>query len=396
MAATPSPAPTMRQAGLGPLLLVGVLTVGAVSGVLVALSVNGTPLVTDGGLSVADSELAETAIGRQPGSGDEAGAAPADDAGPTTTVAGAAATSSLLLSPSTLLSPEAELWSSPAPKVDPQDTALDAYGVFTAPNVDSRLASFVVVDDMIVTSAAAIDGRKAFWLRADGQWTAADLVMADPYTDVAVLRSAEPLPNLPPPSEIGEAPVAGAEVVARPAPLAAGYADDAGHVGFVVSPGEVITTSLNRLCYDAFATSLPASMTPPGSALLDADGHTVAMTIATEAATAAAVPMSVVAEVARSMTESGSPATAWLGIEATVDSAGRTLVIDVVPSGPAADVLMPQDVILSIDGRSVQNPDHLVHLVRAIETDVEAELTIERDGATELVDVRPAPVAARG
>ncbi len=368
----------MRESGLRPLVLVGVLAVGAVSGLVVALSVSGLSLLGDGGLAVVDADLAEAAIGQ-----------------PTTTVPASPAPTSLEVTPGTEPEADIELWSAASPP-----SALLVHGVFATTDVTSRLASFLVHDGMIITSAAAVDGQDSLWLRVDGRWVPASVTMADPYTDVALLQTADSSPDeLFGPSihtVSAKQPEPGDQVTVRIAPTGDGSTEEAERSGLVVAPNGPVKTSLNRHCYDAFITPFQSSIVPPGSALIDEKGVVVAMTISTPEPTAAAIPMTKVVDVARSMTELGSPAAVWLGIEAGADTDGRTRVLDVVEDGPAADVLIADDVILSVDGRTVENPDHLVHLVRAMVTGTDTELMIERDGMTRSMNVRPSPTAAQG
>jgi len=397
-AAAQSSPPTLREAGLGPLVLTGVLAVGAVSGLLVALSIGGLSLVGDGGLRVVDGDMVEAAIGQPTDPESESGAGE-PDAGeqPTTTVAPGPTQTSLRLTPQVPPDPEVELWSETVTGPTSDEVLLLAYGVFASTDADHRLASYLVHDDMVITSAAAVYGRDTLWLRVAGRWVSASVAMADPYTDVAVLQTADPLPaELSSPTVFAGQPEPGAEVTVRLAPPGDEPTAEAGRTGYIAPTDQSVKTSLNRRCYDAFATSLPSSLAPPGSAMVDGGGSVIGMTISTPGPTAAAIPMATVIGVARTMMEVGSPAAVWLGIEAGSDADGRTRVIDVVDPGPAAGVIMADDVILSIDGRRVENPDHLVHLVRGIDPDVESEIVIERDGTTESVSLRPAPIATKG
>lgn len=390
-----TPAPTVREAGLGPMVLTGVLAVGAVSGLLVALSVGGLSLFDAGGVRVADRDLAGAAIGQRIDADSDAGAGIEVDEQTTTTAAAAVPPTSLQLTPPAASEVEIEVWSATSSGPTADEVLLLAYGVFASPNVDDRLASYLVHDGMVVTSAAAVSGRDRIWLRVAGRWASASVAMVDPYTDVAVLQTTEPLPeNLSSSTVEAGRPEPGASVTVRLSPTGVEATDDAERTGIVAIPGEPVKTSLNRNCYDAFTTSLHSSLAPPGSAVVDPDGAVIGMTISAPQPTTAAVPIATVIEVAHSMMDVGSPASVWLGIEAGADTEGRTRVIDVVNRGPAADILMADDVIVSIDGQMVENPDHLVHLVRGIGTDVDAAVVIERNGTEESVSVRPAPVTA--
>ncbi len=388
--------PTMRESGLGPLMLFGVLTVGAVSGALVATTLGWNQFLGDSGLTVADGDLAEVAIRQHVESRRDAGGqTSAGTASTTSTSAPMSTSTTLAIAPSGVVPPEIEVWSATNPNTDIAQIELMTYGVFAAPKADARLASFIVHDDIVVTSAAAVSDHERLWLRVAGRWTSATLAMADPYTDVAVLTTEEPLPDdLSIPSISTDQPEAGREVTLQIAPIDAAVRGESARRGLIGQPGEGVMTSLNRHCYSAFTITLDASSTPPGSAIIDDDGAIIGMTISTYEPTAAVVPMSIVTDIARSMTEFGSPTANWIGIEAAADGTGRTRLIEVTPDGPAADVLMADDVIVSVDGQPVENPDHLVHLVRGIGTESDATFVVERDGDTEALSIRPASVPA--
>lgn len=395
MAASGPPA-AVRQAGLGPMVLTGVLAVGAVSGLLVALSVGGFSVLDSGSVRVADNDLTGAAIGhRNDADPGERAVTEVDEQ--TTTTAPAAMTSTSVQLPAAPSSEvEIEIWSATSTGPTAAEVLLLAYGVFASPNAEDRLASYLVHDEMVLTSAAAVSGRDRIWLRVAGRWAPASVAMADPYTDVAVLRTGESLPeNLSSPAVAAGRPEPGTSVTVRLGPTGIEMADEAGREGIVASPDQPVKTSLNRNCYDAFTTSLHSSSAPPGSAVVDPDGVLIGMTISAPQPTAAAVPIATVADVAHSMMDLGSPSSVWIGVEASADSKGQTRVIDVVAPGPAADILMTDDVIVSINGETVEDPDHLVHLVRRLGAETDAEIRIERDGTTESVSVRPAPVAAK-
>ncbi len=387
MGATSSSPPTMRESGLGSLLVFGTLVLGAVAGSLVALSVSGLSPFVGQGLSVADGDMVGVALNPDFESRPKLGALVES----TTTSTTSPSTTSVTVAASPAQS-TVELWALDESDQSSRLAALSRNGVFSYRSGAHRLASFVVVDDLVVTSAAVVDERSDVWLRVDGQWTPADVVALDPYTDVAVLLPAEPLPaDGAPEAAVGPAPDLGAAIRVQILP---GHDDGQmaiEELGFVGQAEELVTTALHRYCYDAFITSLPSS-SPPGSAVVDEFGAVVGMTISAMGPLTAAVPIATVQEVARSMVESGSPSDSWLGVKAADDD-GRTRLTEVLPLGPSADSLRPEDVILSVNGEAVENPDHLVHLVRQVDLDVDVELLIERGGSTKPVTIVAAQVA---
>lgn len=72
---------------------------------------------------------------------------------------------------------------------DPAPGMLGPFGpaVYAAKDVDRLLGSFVAVDNLLLTSAKALDGLDRVYLLIDQSWIPATVAGADPRTDVAVL-----------------------------------------------------------------------------------------------------------------------------------------------------------------------------------------------------------------
>lgn len=92
--------------------------------------------------------------------------------------------------------------------------------------------------------------------------------------------------------------------------------------------------------------------------------------------------------------------TGWLGL--TVDDSvvtGRLSVVDVAPDGPAAKAgIRPQDVLLALDGKPLNNDDELAAALAAIAPGQEVKAAIGRDNRVENVAVTasPRPTDSRG
>ena len=74
------------------------------------------------------------------------------------------------------------------PTVSIEAESAPVYGIYRNRSDDGRLGSFLVIDGQVVTSASALDGRAAVWVRVASDWFGATVVAADPLTDVALLE----------------------------------------------------------------------------------------------------------------------------------------------------------------------------------------------------------------
>ncbi|MEM9651637.1 MAG: PDZ domain-containing protein [Actinomycetota bacterium] len=75
------------------------------------------------------------------------------------------------------------------PLTAPAPGMLGPFGpaVYAEPDADRLLGSFVAVDDLVLTSARALDGLDQVYLLIDQSWIPATVVGSDPRSDVAVL-----------------------------------------------------------------------------------------------------------------------------------------------------------------------------------------------------------------
>ena len=102
-----------------------------------------------------------------------------------------------------------------------------------------------------------------------------------------------------------------------------------------------------------------------------------------------AVPSNTVAKIADALITDGSVEHAYLGVAIEDDSGSSGTTLAEVRSGtPAAEAgLQSGDVVTEFDGESVDSADELRRLVDAKSPGDQVELTIERDGDTQTVEV---------
>ncbi|MDH3680519.1 MAG: S1C family serine protease, partial [Acidimicrobiia bacterium] len=247
-----------------------------------------------------------------------------------------------------------------------------------------RLGGFVALEEMVFTSASALDGRDRVALLAGGAWTEADVIGADPITDVAVLAIADGsiATTAPAPDEIGAVPIAPPVPGIRVALAMPGTIDPALATGAVIGADLRATTPTGSEVYGALRTSVGRRPGAPGSALRTEDtGGVVGFVIDSSGYLLSAIPIERVLEIGRAFLEWGLPAIEWLGIEATTADEGGVVVTDVVAGGPAMDAgAVTGDGILALDGVLVENLDHLVYLIRMAGVGTVVTLDLLRDG----------------
>ncbi len=359
---------------MGSLAAIGALAFGGAVAILLYASLAGVPIQVGGNLS--------TDVAFE--SSDREGGATGD------TPDGAAA-SLALPSPSsgddlTTFSQESsdeggEAPTDPTAKLDdPIAKALAITGVFSNPTKEGRLASFLVVDGMILTSASALDGRSAVWLALSDQWTEADVIGRDVYTDVAVIRPSQWLDGLTELSLHSAEGGVGQDVAID---LLAGQLDEdhpARWTGAISRTNDAAENGGGRAWFDSLRLSIPSPHSAPGAPVLAETGTAVGMTINSDAPLAVAVPLATAADVARSLVTIGCASPAWIGVEVATDESGETRLLNIDPTSPAHDLLQPDDVVVSVNHAPLQNADHLVYIVRSTEIGTDLDLVVSRGG----------------
>jgi len=285
----------------------------------------------------------------------------------------------------------------------------------------------------IITNNHVVAGADKITVQfADGSMVPAELVGADPDSDLAVIKV-----NLPPdrltPVKIGDSTQVkvGQLVVAIGNPFGLGNTMTVGFVSALERSLPVNSergTGGNFTIPNIIQTDAPINPGNSGGVLLNAEGEVIGVpsaiisSVSSSAGIGFAIPTEIVAKVVPALIEGGSYDHAWVGIQGTtltpdmaeamgLDAAQRgALVITVIAGGPAeAARLRGSERIVTIDG--VQTPvggdviigfddtpitkfEDLVAAIGQVLPGTEVTLTILRDGETETVpitlDARPA------
>lgn len=265
-------------------------------------------------------------------------------------------------------------------------------------------------DGHVVTNAHVLRGAEVIRVQlSDGRLYEAELVGADPLTDIAVVRLPETHGLIPAVRASGQHPRQGERVFAFGSPF-----------GFKFSMSEGIISGLGREPEGAVASSYgytnfiqtDAAVNPgnSGGPLVNVRGEVVGMNVAiatgsesegtTEGQSAGisfAIPLPVIESVVSQLIETGTVRRGFLGINlpGRVEDAQRVgfngfgvLVSGVTDGGPADLAgVRRNDVITAIDGQEVTGIGVLRSLISTIKPGQAVELRLWRDG--EMVTVEP-------
>jgi S1-C subfamily serine protease len=283
-------------------------------------------------------------------------------------------------------------------------------------------SGFVIDEDgHIVTNAHVVDGAESVQvtLGEDGESFDADVVGADPSTDIAVLQVDAPDDQLHPLTlgDSGSVKV-GDPVVAIGNPFGL---DRTVTAGIVSALQREISSPNGFTINDVIQTDAPINPGNSGGPLLDAAGRVIGVNSQIEASggngnvgIGFAVPIDTTREVAQQLIEDGEVQHAYLGVSGTdvtpeiadvlnLDSDQGALVQSVVPDSPADDagieagdadatiggqpVRAGGDVITAVDGDSVSDMSDVIAAVNSKQPGDELELTLLRGGNERTVTV---------
>jgi S1-C subfamily serine protease len=282
----------------------------------------------------------------------------------------------------------------------------------------------------IVTNAHVVDGSDEIRVKfsEDGETYAAELLGADPSTDIAVLDVDAPAEAIDPvPLGDSSAVAVGDPVVAIGNPFGLDHTATAGIVSAVQRE---IDSPNGFVIRDAIQTDAPINPGNSGGPLLDGAGRVVGVNSQIESPGGGnvgigfAVPINTAGEVAQQLIEDGEVEHAFLGISGTdltpeiadvlnIDADGGALVQSVVPDSPADDagVLAGEDevtidgrplrvggdLIVAADGNDVGTVGDVIAAVDAHEPGERLELTVLRDGEERdlSVELGERPTSAR-
>lgn len=256
---------------------------------------------------------------------------------------------------------------------------------------NSRGSGFIINSGgYILTAHHVVEGATAIEiLFQDGRRLRARLIAAEPQVDAALLKV-----------EGGDFPVlalgdsnklkAGELVVSLSYPFGR---ESSLSTGIISRKGR----SRNVLAgFDFIQTNAGASAGSSGGPLVNIRGEAVGMmTMASQTGNIGfAVPISVVKNILPRLLKGEKIVWGWLGVrvsELTLELAGtlglspvRGIVVNSVLPGQPAEKgkILPQDVILAVDGVEVDNPRELTRLIGGTEAGSEVRLTIFRKGET--------------
>jgi putative serine protease PepD len=263
-----------------------------------------------------------------------------------------------------------------------------------APDDGTATGSGFVIDDdgHVVTNQHVVEGFDRVTVRfADGQEVPARVVGTDASTDVALL-DLERIPEGADPLELGSAESLeiGDLLVAIGSPFGLQGTVTAG----IVSALDRELTAPDGFTIDG-AIQTDAAVNPgnSGGPLLDGQGRVVGMNsqIATETGgnvgIGYAVPIETVQEVVEALEAGRTIERPYLGVRLT-DADGGARLVEVVEGGPAADAgLQVGDVVVEVEGETIDSGGDLRSAIAEREPGDELELTVRRDGDTQDVTV---------
>lgn len=259
----------------------------------------------------------------------------------------------------------------------------------------SSLGSGVLVSEQgyIVTNNHVVEAADEIEVAlADGRTATATLIGSDPDTDIAVIKI--DLPDLPAISFAEADKVEIGDVV-----LAIGNPFG---VGQTVTMGIVSALGRSELGINTFENFIQtdAAINPgnSGGALIDARGNLLGINTAIYSKTGGslgigfAIPATTVKQIMEALIKDGSVTRGWLGVEVQdvtaelassfrLKAAKGALIAGVVRNGPAANAgIKPGDVLLTIDGKEVQNSARMLDIIAALKPEQAVPMTYIRQG----------------
>ena len=264
----------------------------------------------------------------------------------------------------------------------------------TAPQRNLGLGSGVLVggDGYILTNFHVIEAAEDIQVSLnDGHTHKATVIGSDPESDLAVLQiKADKLPAI----TFGqmESLRVGDVVLAIGNPFG---------VGQTVTMGIVSALGRSHLGINTFENFIQtdAAINPgnSGGALVDTDGYLVGINTAIYSRTGGslgigfAIPVSSARSIMEQIIQSGSVTRGWIGVEAQeitpelAESFGLpdtegALIAGVVRGSPADSAgVRPGDVLLTVSGKAVKDPQVMLDLIAALKPDERVAFRLRRD-----------------
>lgn len=260
-------------------------------------------------------------------------------------------------------------------------------------------SGFIIsAEGLVVTNNHVIDGADEIQVELfSGEMLDAVLIGTDAKTDIALLKvdADEDLPFV----NFGNSDVArvGDWVLAIGNPLGQGFSVSAGIIS-------ARNRSLRGTYDDYIQTDAAINKGNSGGPLFNMDGDVIGVNTAIISPTGGSIGLgfsqasNVVTKVVDQLQEFGETRRGWLGVRIQdldedvaealgLDTIAGALVSD-VPEGPAAEAgIQAGDVILSFDGREVENTRELVKAVGFAPVGKAVRVEVFRDGETQVLNV---------
>jgi serine protease Do len=257
---------------------------------------------------------------------------------------------------------------------------------------------FISEDGYLVTNAHVVeDSEEITVIMDDGRELDAELVGADPRTDLALLKVEGDDFTYVSMSE--EEPKVGQWVLAVGNPFGLGGSVSA---GIISAEGRDIGSGP----YDDYLQiDAPVNRGNSGGPAFNTQGEVVGVNTAIYSPSggnvgiAFAIPADMVREVVSDLREDGVVTRGWLGVqiqpvtEEIADSLGieeteGAIVADAQPDGPAEQAgIRSGDIITMVDDDSVADPKALSEMIAHLEPETEVTITVLRDGKERKIDV---------
>ena len=296
-----------------------------------------------------------------------------------------------------------------------QDSALPVPGGTLAPTPVSRVyeqaapgvvsvqagpasgTGFVVrADGTIVTNAHVVGSAETAQVRFgdDGDLVEAEVLGSDPSSDLAVLRVDPGSVGVLRPLRLADSE----RVRVGDAAVAIGHPfrlDRTATAGIVSGIGREIQAPDGFQIDEAIQTDAPINPGNSGGPLLDARGRVIGVN--TQILTGGsgsgnvgvgfAVPSNTVREVLEPLSRGERIERPYLGVSTAPHPDGAEIQ-EITPGSPAADAgLEAGDVITSLNGRAVRDPDDVLDVIENLEPGDEVEVIVSRDGSERSLQV---------
>ena len=277
----------------------------------------------------------------------------------------------------------------------------------------SSLGSGVVLteDGYIITNNHVIEGGEAYEVTVEGVTYEADLVGADPSSDVAVLKCRDASGMTP--MEIGDSDdlVIGEWVMTLGSPfgleqsVATGIVSATSRSQIMDASESGATTGESTIYPNMIQTDAAINPGNSGGAMVDAEGKLIGInTLITSysgnySGVGFAIPVNYAVNLANQIIDGKTPTHAQLGVSlSTVTSQmaqryglsadeGAYIAAVSPDSGAAAAGLQEGDIVTAFDGKAVESASDLMLDVRGKQPGDTVTLTVNRDGQTQDVQV---------